>query len=87
MDKTEKLIKEYEKYARENGFQLNQNRKVVENIVKALIKREERFGKRYCPCRRITKNKEKDKKIVCPCIWHKIEIQKDDHCLCQLFIR
>lgn len=87
MEKIEEIIQEYEKYAKENGFELNPDRKIVENIVKALIEREKKFGKRYCPCRRITGNKEEDKKIICPCIYHKEEIEKEGHCHCNLFVK
>ena len=55
-EKIQKLIKEYKVYAEENGFKLNPNEKIVENIVKMLLKNEENFGARYCPCRRITQD-------------------------------
>ena len=74
MRKIEGLIKRYEKYADENGFRLNPSKKIVENIIKSLIEREEKFGEKYCPCRRITNDKKEDKKIICPCFWHKGEI-------------
>ena len=83
----EKLIQEYEEYARENGFSLNPNSKAVEGIVKLLLEREEKLGARYCPCRRVTRNKEEDKKIICPCIYHRDEIKKDGRCHCGLFVR
>jgi len=83
----EKLIKEYEEYAKQNRFSLNPNRKIVEGIVKSLLEKEKKFGKRYCPCRRITGNPEEDKKIICPCIFHREEIEKNGHCLCGLFVR
>ena len=82
-----KLIKEYEEYARKNGFQLNPNRKVVEGIVKSLLEREDKFGARYCPCRRVTGNQKEDEKIICPCVYHKEEIARDGHCFCRLFVK
>lgn len=87
MKKIEEVIQEYEEYAKNNGFNLNPDRKIVENIINALIEREKKFGKRYCPCRRITGDKEEDKKIVCPCAYHKEEIEKNGHCHCNLFVR
>ncbi len=85
--KMEKLIQEYREYAKENGFILNPNIKVVERIVKILLEREKNLGVRYCPCRRVTGNKEEDKKIICPCIYHKEEIEKDGRCHCGLFVK
>jgi len=87
MDEVEKIIQDYDKYAKENSFSLNHQREVVENIVKVLLEREKEFGEKYCPCRRIIGNKEEDKKIICPCIWHKEEIEKDGHCICRLFVK
>ncbi len=77
----------YDKYAKSQGFQLNPNTAVVDNICKALIKNQENHGARYCPCRMITGDKEKDKANICPCIYHKDEIAKDGHCHCNLFVK
>jgi len=82
-----KLIGEYEEYSLKNGFKLNPDKKIVEGIVKSLLDRENKFGEKYCPCRRITGDKEEDKKIICPCIYHKEEIEKDGFCLCRLFVK
>ncbi len=86
-EKIQKLIKEYKVYAEENGFKLNPNEKIVENIVKMLLRNEENFGARYCPCRRITQDKEKDKEIICPCIFHLDEIKNQGQCHCLLFVK
>ena len=87
MEKIENLIEEYKKYAQENGLKLNSNSKIVEGILRGLLAREEKFGARYCPCRRVTGDKEEDKKIICPCIYHKEEIKKDGRCHCNLFVK
>lgn len=84
---TEELISWSDNYAKENGFNLNPNRKVVHGLVRGLLENEKKQGQRYCPCRRITGDKEKDQKIVCPCYYHKDEIKKDGHCLCGLFVK
>ena len=80
-EKVKKLIKEYKQYAEKNGFRLNPNKKIVENLIKVLIKNEEKFGKKYCPCRKIHRDD-----IVCPCVYHKEEIKKQGHCHCFLFV-
>lgn len=81
-DKIKKLTKEYEDYAKENGFRLNPDKKVVENIILLLLKKN-----KYCPCRRLSNNEEEDKKIICPCCYHKEEIKNDGHCHCFLFVK
>ena len=83
----EELIKQSKEYAESQGFKLNPNPKIVEGIVRGLLAREEKFGEKYCPCRRVSGNKEEDKKLICPCFWHKEEIAKDGHCFCNLFVK
>lgn len=87
MENFEELIKPYKKHADENGFQLNPNEKIVEGIMSGLLRNEEKYGERYCPCRRVTGDKETDKKIICPCIYHADEVAKDGHCFCRLFTK
>ena len=81
------LIQTYNDYAEKNGFSLNPKKEIVENIVKGLIRNQEKYGSRYCPCRRVTGDPEEDKKIVCPCDYHKDEIEKLGHCLCNLYVK
>lgn len=82
-----KTIKGYEEYAKKNGFALNPNKKIAEGVVKGLLEREKKFGKRFCPCRRITGKEEEDAAIVCPCRFHRQEIERDGRCLCGLFVK
>ncbi len=86
-EKIEKLIKEFAGYAEQKGFKLSPNKEVVEKIVKGLLENEKKYGKRYCPCRRITGNPEEDSKNICPCIYHLEELAKNGHCLCGLFVK
>ena len=85
--KIKKVIEEYEKYAKENGFRLNPNKKLVEGTIKGLIINKKKFGQSYCPCRRLTGHKEKDKNMICPCIYSKKEIEEQGHCRCLLFVK
>ena len=86
-EKIEKLKKEYSEYAEKNGFHLNPDEKTVERIIEGLLKNEEKFGDKYCPCRRVSGNKDEDAKKICPCFWHKDEIKKDGHCFCRLYVK
>jgi len=83
----EEIIKSYQVYAEENGFKLNPDRETVERLIRGLLANEKKYGARYCPCRRISEDKDEDKKKICPCQWHKEEIEKDDHCFCGLFVK
>jgi len=85
--KIEEIIKKYKEYALKNGFKLNPDKKVVENVIRGLLANEKKYGFRYCPCRRITNDPAEDKKKICPCIWCLEEIKKDGHCFCHLFVK
>jgi ferredoxin-thioredoxin reductase catalytic subunit len=83
----EELLEFCKKYAARSGFALNPNSKIVMLVIRGLLENERKYGFRYCPCRVISGNKEKDAKIVCPCAWHKQEINKKGSCLCGLFVK
>ncbi|MBN2042996.1 MAG: ferredoxin:thioredoxin reductase [Candidatus Aenigmarchaeota archaeon] len=85
-EKIGEIISRYEKYAKKSGFMLNPDRKAVENLVRGLLLNEKKHGSKYCPCRRVSGDKEEDKKNICPCVWHKDEIRKMGHCHCMLFV-
>ena len=86
-EKIDGLMEKFDDYAKNNGFQLNPDKKTAERIINGLLENEKKYGKKYCPCRRITGNELEDLKKVCPCFWHKDEIKKDGHCLCNLYIK
>ena len=81
------IIRKYEEYAKKKGFKLNPNNEMVEAIITGLLHNEEKYGKRYCPCRRVTEDPKEDKKIICPCVYHEKEIEEQGHCHCQLFFK
>lgn len=76
------MIEELDNHAKRNGFRLNPNERIVDNVIKGLKENERKYGKRYCPCRRIRSDD-----TVCPCVFHKDEIKKMGHCTCFLFVK
>lgn len=85
--RAEQMAKDYAEYAQKNGFQLNPDKKNVERVINGLLENEKKHGKMYCPCRRLSGNKEEDAKKICPCAYHKDEIAKDGRCFCGLFTK
>ncbi|MEM4270681.1 MAG: ferredoxin-thioredoxin reductase catalytic domain-containing protein [Candidatus Pacearchaeota archaeon] len=81
----EKLKQKLQKYADSKNLKLNDDEKVTENIILALLRNKKFKGDIYCPCRVITGDKNKDKDIVCPCVFHRGEIELQGHCKCNLF--
>ncbi len=86
-EKIDELEKEYAEYAKTNGFQLNSDREVARRVINGLLENEKKYGKKYCPCRRVTGDKAEDSKKICPCFWHKDELEKDGHCFCKLYTK
>jgi len=87
LDKSKEVIDWSDEYAKKSGFQLNPDKSAVERVVKGLLANEQKYGEKYCPCRRVSGDKEADKKNICPCVYHKDEIAKDGHCFCKLFVK
>ena len=73
--------------AKENNWILNPDEKHLGIVIRGLVRNQEKFGKRYCPCRLRSGDAEKDRAIECPCIYHKDEIEKDGHCHCELYFK
>ncbi|PIU21054.1 MAG: ferredoxin:thioredoxin reductase [Candidatus Diapherotrites archaeon CG08_land_8_20_14_0_20_34_12] len=77
----------YEEFAAKNGYKLNPNYDAARAIVKSLIAREQQYGKRYCPCRKLFNEQEKDDQIVCPCVFVHSDIKTSGKCHCGLFYK
>lgn len=82
----EELTRVLARYAESQGFRLNPDGGVVKTIVEGLLRNEQKFGKRYCPCRAVTGDEEQDRKIICPCAFHRDELRQMGHCHCYLFV-
>ncbi|MEE9525853.1 MAG: ferredoxin-thioredoxin reductase catalytic domain-containing protein [Candidatus Woesearchaeota archaeon] len=83
----EELKKFSEDYANSKGFKLQPDEKMLDIVLSGLLRNQEKHGEIYCPCRRVTEDKEADKKIICPCVYHEQEIKDDGHCKCMLFFK
>ncbi len=74
------------KYAESEGIQLNKDKNYVLDIIEGLLKNEERYGYRACPCRLASGIKEKDKDIICPCKYRDPDIKEFGSCYCGLYV-
>ncbi|OOP54865.1 MAG: ferredoxin:thioredoxin reductase [Candidatus Brocadia carolinensis] len=73
-------------YTVRSHYKLNPDDKIVDRVVKGLAMRTIKFGYAYCPCRLVTGDKDRDRKIICPCVYHEEEIERDGECHCNLFV-
>jgi ferredoxin-thioredoxin reductase catalytic chain len=83
----EEFTKNANEYAESAGIKLNLDKEAVANVVKGLFKNKGTKGEFYCPCRITSGNKEKDKDLICPCVFHRGEIELQEHCRCFLFFK
>jgi len=81
------FIENSRKYAEEKGFKLNPDTEALQRLARGVLENERRHGKRYCPCRRVSGNPEEDANKICPCVFHLKEIEKNGHCLCNLYFK
>ena len=83
------LIERLETFAKEHGYGFCDG---ADRVIDGLMKKKERYGKHYCPCRVVKdlekeENKEYNDGIVCPCIHVHDDIEKKGRCHCMLFKR
>ncbi|MGZ7132792.1 MAG: ferredoxin-thioredoxin reductase catalytic domain-containing protein [Halobacteriota archaeon] len=84
-EQAEKIKNWAKRYAEKKELQLNPDQERVDEVAKGLAVRQEKFGKRYCPCRIITGDAEEDRKIICPCVYQEEEVRDHGMCHCKLF--
>lgn len=74
------------KDAAEGGYRLNPDAEFVKNLVRGLLKNEQRYGYRACPCRLASGKKDEDLDIVCPCDYRDTDIGEHGACYCALYV-
>lgn len=82
----EKLFDILTKFAASQGIELNRDRAFTLDILKGLIRNEERYGYRSCPCRLASGKKDQDKDIICPCVYRDPDIADYGSCYCSLYV-
>lgn len=82
----DKIYENLKKYANIKKIELNKDKAFVLDLIKGLLKNEERYGYRSCPCRLASGDKERDKDIICPCIYSEEDIKEYGRCYCGLYV-
>jgi ferredoxin-thioredoxin reductase catalytic subunit len=84
----EKLREVWLKFTEGNDFMLNDDSELVKKIADGVLKNELKYGLKYCPCRIVTDDFEKDIDLICPCNFKIQEKwQNQGECWCGLFVR
>jgi ferredoxin-thioredoxin reductase catalytic chain len=74
------------KEAETGGYRLNPDVDFTKNIVRGLLKNEQRYGYRACPCRLASGTKEEDLDIICPCDYRDPDLADFGTCYCALYV-
>jgi ferredoxin-thioredoxin reductase catalytic chain len=82
----ERLYEVLSKYAESRGQRLNRDREFVLDILAGLLRNEERYGYRSCPCRLAAGIKERDSDIICPCVYKDPDVKDYGSCYCSLYV-
>jgi ferredoxin-thioredoxin reductase catalytic subunit/rubredoxin len=82
-DRTYVILK---KEAESGGYFLNPDIGFTKNLVRGLLKNEQRYGYRACPCRLASGKKEEDLDIICPCDYRDPDLNDFGACYCALYV-
>lgn len=74
------------KEAQDGGYHLNPDVEFTKNLVRGLLKNEQRYGYRACPCRLASGKKDEDLDIICPCDYRDPDLGEYGACYCALYI-
>ncbi|MGB9177384.1 MAG: ferredoxin-thioredoxin reductase catalytic domain-containing protein [Methanoregula sp.] len=74
------------KEAEGGGYRFNPDVEFVKNLIRGLLKNEERYGYRACPCRLAAGKREDDIDIICPCDYRDPDLGDFGACYCALYV-
>jgi ferredoxin-thioredoxin reductase catalytic subunit len=83
IDRVYAIIK---KEAEGGGYFLNPDTDFTKNLVRGLLKNEQRYGYRACPCRLAAGKKDEDLDIICPCNYRDPDLDDFGACYCALYV-
>jgi ferredoxin-thioredoxin reductase catalytic chain len=72
--------------AESGGYFLNPDVDFAKNLVRGLLKNEQRYGYRACPCRLAAGKKDEDLDIICPCNYRDPDLDDFGACYCALYV-
>ena len=74
------------KEAEAGGYHLNPDVEFTKNLIRGLIKNDQRYSYRACPCRLATGRTSEDLDIVCPCDYRDVDLSEFGACYCALYV-
>ena len=84
----EDLKRVWKEFTEKNDFILNPDERHVDIVIDGVLKNEEKFGFKLCPCRLRDGTRERDLALICPCNFKIQETWKNKgQCWCGLFVK
>ena len=84
----EDLLRVWQKFAEKSDFKLNPDAEHVDMIAKGVLKNEEKFKLKLCPCMLRDGTRERDLELICPCNFKSQKIWREkSECWCGLFVK
>jgi ferredoxin-thioredoxin reductase catalytic chain len=74
------------KEAEDGGYRFNPDVEFTKNLIRGLLKNEQRYGYRACPCRLASGKRDDDLDIICPCDYRDPDIGESGACYCALYV-
>jgi ferredoxin-thioredoxin reductase catalytic chain len=83
VDRVHAILK---KEAEEGGYRFNPDAEFTKNLVRGLLRNEQRYRYRSCPCRLASGKQAEDLDIVCPCDYRDADLEEFGACYCALYV-
>jgi ferredoxin-thioredoxin reductase catalytic subunit len=72
--------------AEDGGDRFNPDVEFTKNLIRGLLKNEQRYGYRACPCRLASGKRADDLDIICPCDYRDPDLDDFGACYCALYV-
>lgn len=68
------------------GYFFNRDRRLVDELLAALLTNKKRYGYMACPCRLASGKRDQDADILCPCLYRAPDVEEYGSCYCGLYV-
>ena len=85
-EETEALYRELKQLADEDGYNLQPDKAILDDLLIGLVENEKRYGYHSCPCRLAAGTLADDMDIICPCDYRDPDLEEFGCCYCTLYV-
>ncbi len=82
----QQLYDQLKKTQEPKGYFFNRDKRLVLELLDALLVNKKRYGYMSCPCRLGSGNREHDADIICPCVYREADVAEYGSCYCGLYV-